>query len=168
MNNTGTTEYSPWWVLLENLLIGAMLVFGFLGMRFVSISGLPLLSTLWAAFLLIMLGYVLRRTLCRHCKSFGKLCHCGWGRYARLVTKPGTPGKYPLPWLGGLVWGIFMGLPILIMLSGVLAGSIMIADILPFLIPFFVLVIINSVLHVKDCRACCMRAVCPGSAAKAS
>ncbi|HOG65463.1 MAG TPA: hypothetical protein PLD82_08515, partial [Spirochaetota bacterium] len=108
MSDEKTSEYSPWWVLLENLLIIAMLVFGFLGMRFVAINGFPLLSTLWAAFLLIMLGFVLRRTLCRHCKSFGKLCHCGWGRYARLVTTPGTPGTYPLPWLGGLVWGIFM------------------------------------------------------------
>lgn len=168
MKNTGTGEYSSWWVLLENLLIGAMLVFGFFGMRFVSIGEFPVLSVSWAAFILVMLGYVLRQTLCSHCAYFGKRCHCGWGKYASLIVKKKAEGTYPLPWLGGLVWGIFMLFPLMVIVAGIVLSAVELSSVLPCLIPFVVLVIINGLLHMQDCRACCMRKVCPGSAVKAS
>ena len=162
----GLEEASKSYVILENILIIATIIVGFLGMYPLGFAGIPIVSILYALFLFIMLGFTLRKHLCSACYYYGKYCHCGWGKLAASVCKKDS-GNYAL---GGklalLTWGILMGLPIIGMILVMILGQASLAEEMIYFIPFIILVIINGIMHKKDCTECKMRFVCPGSAAK--
>jgi len=130
------------------------------------IYNIPIVSILYVLILVIMLGFVLRKHLCTKCFYYDKWCHCGWGKLSSLLYKKDS-GNYDL---GGKLalptWGILMGLPLIGMIAVVIIDKALFLQELVIFIPFLILVIINVVLHKKDCNKCKMRFICPGSASK--
>ncbi len=154
------------YVLFENLVILAMMTLGFLGMYPVRIKNVPVVSIVYVLFSLLMLGFVLRKHLCSGCYYYGKRCHCGWGKLASAVCREDSGNNELGGKLALLTWGVVMGLPVIVMILIVILDKATLMGELYFFVPFVVLVIINSILHVVDCKKCKMRYVCPGSAAK--
>ena len=76
----GIESASKAYAIIENLVIVITIAVGFVGMMpLVNVAGVPILSIVYAAFLVTSLGFVLRKHLCTHCHYHGKWCHCGWG-----------------------------------------------------------------------------------------
>jgi len=163
---SGIEESKRSYVLFENILILILVVLGFFGMYPLGVRSIPIISISYVLFAVLMLVFVLRKHLCTRCYYYDRLCHCGWGELASLFYKKDT-GNYEL---GGklalFTWGIIMGFPMIAMIVIVVMGKATLVDELIFFIPFVIAVTINGILHVKDCKECKMRAICPGSAAK--
>lgn len=162
----GIEESKGSYVLFENILILILVVLGFFGMYPLRVRSIPIISISYVLFAVLMLVFVLRKHLCTSCYYYDKWCHCGWGKIAsRFYEK--ESGNYEL---GGklalFTWGIIMGFPMIAMIVIVVMNKATLVDELLFFIPFVILVAINGLLHVKDCRECKMRSICPGSAAK--
>jgi len=162
----GIEESKPWYVLFENFIILVIVILAFFGMYPLGIRGIPVISISYAVFTVLMLVFVLRKHLCTRCYYYNKWCHCGWGKLASLFYKKDT-GNYEL---GGklalFTWGIIMGFPMIVMIAIIFMEKAALVDEHIFFIPFVILVAINGILHVKDCKECKMRLICPGSAAK--
>ena len=154
------------YVIFENVLFLVLIVLGFLGMYPLSISGVPFVSILYALFIIIILFFVIRKHLCTSCYYYDKWCHCGWGKLSYVMYIKDSGNQEVGGKLAGLTWGVLMGLPIIGMIAVIIMGKSSLTNELIFLIPFIVLVVINSILHVKDCQKCKMRFICPGSGAK--
>ncbi|HEY60230.1 MAG TPA: hypothetical protein G4N92_06055 [Anaerolineae bacterium] len=162
----GIQEAKKSYAVFENVLFLVLIALGFMGMYYLSVSGLPFISMLYALFAVIMLAFVLRKHLCTGCCYYDKWCHCGWGKLSSAMFKEDSGNQKLGGKLAGLTWGILMGLPIIGMIAVVIMGKSSLTDELIFLVPFIVLVAINGILHVKDCQKCKMRFTCPGSGAK--
>lgn len=153
-------------VIKENILFILMLCLGFLGMKPFQINGWPVVSILYAAFGIWMLGFFLRKHLCTHCYYYDKLCHCGWGRLASALYKKGS-GNQALGYRLVLpVWGILMFLPVLMMILALAMKKITMDEQAVYLLPFISIVIMNGILHNVDCKECKMKFICPGSPEK--
>jgi len=166
LHQDGIEGSKLWYVLFENIVILMMVILAFFGMYPLGVRGIPVISISYVVFTVLMLVWVLRKHLCTSCYYYDKLCHCGWGKLASSFCKKDS-GNYEL---GGklalLTWVIIMVFPILAMIMIVILGRESLIDMLPYLVPFTILVAINGILHMKDCRDCKMRFICPGSAAK--
>lgn len=162
--NKGIEKSSFGYVILENILILGNVLVGFWGMYSIKIFNLPVLSIIYATFILYMLTFALRKHLCTQCFYYGKTCHCGWGRLASGLYEQNLGNQKKGGKMAGATWATLMLVPIIaITIKLILNFS---NSLLFFLIAFVVLVIINLGLHVKDCKECKMKNCCPGSAAK--
>lgn len=166
LNHEGIEEVKKPYAIFENILFLVLIVLGFLGMYPISVCGIPFVSILYALFAVIMLVFVLRKKLCTNCYYYDKWCHCGWGKLSSTIYKKDSGNTELGGKLAGLTWGILMGLPIIGMIAVVIMGKASLKDELIFLIPFIVLVVINGIIHIKDCKKCKMRFICLGSGAK--
>ena len=164
--DNGIEEAKKTYAIFENVLFFVFIALGFLGMYPLSVSGIPFVSILYALFAVIMLVFVLRKHLCTHCYYYDKWCHCGWGKLSSVMFKKESGNQKLGGKLAGFTWGILMGLPILGMITVIVMGKTSLTEELVFLIPFIVLVVVNGILHIKDCKECKMRFICPGSGAK--
>jgi len=128
------------------------------------IYGFPIISVLYALFLIIMLLFVLGKHLCTHCYYYGKLCSTGWGKLSALMFGKNS-GNYQLGVkLAGVTWILVTAIPIVgIILALILEYS---PSNLTFLILFILLTPVNFVSHRKACEKCKMRFICPASMAK--
>ena len=162
----GIEEAKKAYAAFENMLFIALFVLGFMGMFKLTLIGLPLVSVSYALFIVIMLGFVLRKHLCTQCYYYDKWCHCGWGKLSSAMFKKDAGNQELGGKLAQLTWGIIMGVPIIGMAAVIIMDINSLTHELLFLVPFVILVAINGVLHVKDCRMCKMRFICPGSGAK--
>ena len=162
----GIEEAKKSYAIFENILFLVLIVLGFLGMYPLSLGGIPIISILYALFGVIMLAFMLRKHLCTTCYYYDKWCHCGWGKLSSAMFKKDSGNQVLGGKLAGLTWGILMGLPIIGMIAVVVIGKTSLTDELIFFVPFIVLVVINGILHKKDCEQCKMRFTCPGSGAK--
>ena len=150
----------------ENIVFIFLILFGFLIMYPFIIFGIPIISIIYVLYIIIMLGFFLRRQLCTTCYYYNKMCHCGWGKLSAKMFKKDcgnleSGGKIALfTWAIIMVLPIFMMIIILILVKGTLLYEMIV------FIPFIILVIITAILHKKDCEKCKMRFICPGSAAK--
>ena len=162
----GKNEFKKTHVLIENLLLIAQFVLGFIGMLAYKINSIPYLSIAYVLFALIMLGFVLRKHLCTHCFYYGKWCHCGWGKLSSLMYKKDSGNITIGAKTIGPTWGILMVVPILIMILAIVFNKVSFSNISLVFISYIILVIINGTIHVCDCKKCKMRFICPGSAAK--
>jgi len=162
----GKEEAKKSYAILENIFIIILIVTGFLGMYPLSIDGFSFLSIFYVLFVAVMLMFVLRKHLCTGCYYYGKWCHCGWGKLSSAMFKKDSGNQELGGTLAGLTWGIIMGLPIIGMLAVIISGKTPLIDELLFLIPFIILVVINAILHKKDCETCKMQCICPLSAVK--
>jgi len=164
--DNGIEEAKKSYAIFENVLLLLLIVLGFLGMYPLGFGNIPLVSILYALFVVIMLGFVLRKHLCTHCYYYDKWCHCGWGKLSSAMFKKDSGNQELGGKLAGLTWGILMGLPIIGMIAVIVMGKTSLTEEMIFLIPFIVLVVVNGILHIKDCKECKMRFICPVSGAK--
>lgn len=153
-------------IILENILLVALIAIGFLGMYPVSVAGIPLVSIVYMLFAAIMLGAVLRKHLCTHCYYHGRWCHCGWGKLSSAMFHAKSGDRHLGESLVMPTWGIILFMPVIVMALVIVLGIAPPILELWFLVPFVILVIVQGILHKKDCRQCRMRFICPGSAAK--
>ncbi|MCP4181494.1 MAG: hypothetical protein GY756_27335 [bacterium] len=160
----GIEKANPIYILFENVLIIGNLLAGFIGMYSVKTFGFPVLSVFYLIFVLTMLIFVLRKHLCTQCYSYGKSCHCGWGKLAEKLYKKGAGNQKLGGILAGVTWAILMGTPIIAITILIFVNFTYTALIC--LIICVIITAINNILHVKDCKECKMRDICPGSAYK--
>jgi len=160
----GLEDYPIGCVIGQNILFLAYFGIGFMGMLPLRIHGFPIISVLYALFLIIMLLLVLRKHLCAHCYYYGKLCSTGWGKLSVLMFGENS-GNYQLGVkLAGVTWILVTAIPIVgIILALVLEYS---PSNLTFLILFILLTPVNFVSHRKACEKCKMRFICPASMAR--
>ncbi len=154
------------YIVFENTLIVALLVFGYLGMKPISVHGIPILSIIYVLFTLIMLIFILRKHLCTHCYYYGKSCHCGWGHLSSKLFKKESGNQKAGGILAGITWGTIMVLPVISMVLLIITNEVKLKQEMLYLVSFVILTVINGVLHKIDCENCKMKYICPGSAAK--
>ena len=164
--SNGKNEYSKKHVFIENMLLIMQFAIGFIGMMSFQVNSIPYLSIAYALFAFIILGFFLRKHLCSHCFYYNKWCHCGWGKLSAMMYKKESGNKNLATKIIGPAWGILMALPILIMLLEIFLNKTTFTNIAIILFIYIIFVIINSAVHVCDCKKCKMRFNCPGSAAK--
>jgi hypothetical protein len=162
----GLENYPKSSVILTNTLL--LLWFGFAayGMSALKFAGLPIISTLYLLFALVMLGIVLRKHLCTHCYYYGKLCGSGWSKLSSCQFKHKS-GNYEFGMkLAGMTWGLLTIVPIIaipiamfIDKEFLISGGISLAG-------FIVIMIINQFGRKKGCSQCKMRYICKASVAK--
>jgi hypothetical protein len=162
----GIERVNTSYAIAENIVFILLSIFGFLIMYPLGISGIPFVSIIYVIFILIMLGFVLRRQLCTTCYYYDKMCHCGWGKVSSTMFKKDSGNLEPGAKAALFTWTIIMGLPIFGMVIVLILGKSMVLHELIFSIPFIILVLITAVLHFKDCAKCKMRFICPASATK--
>ena len=164
--DNGIEQVNLSYAILENIVFILLTIFGFLIMYPLNIIGIPIVSIVYVIFILVMLGFVLRRQLCTTCYYYDKMCHCGWGKVSSKMFKKDCGNLESGAKLALFTWAITMGLPIFGMIIVLILGkSTLIYELIVF-IPFIILVIITAILHFKVCEKCKMRFICPASAAK--
>jgi hypothetical protein len=154
------------YIVFENILIVALLVLGYLGMKTINIYRIPIVSLIYILFSFTMLIFFLRKHLCTHCNYYGKSCHCGWGHLSSKLFKKESGNQKLGGILAGITWGIIMILPIIVMVILIIIKEVERKEQILYLVPFVILTAINGFLHKVDCENCKMKYICPGSAAK--
>lgn len=164
--DNGIEQAEKSYVIFENILIGLMVLLGYIGMYPLKIFGIHLFSIMYLVFIIIMLVFVLRKHLCTQCYYYGKLCHCGWGKLSSGIYEKESGRQLLGGKLALFTWAVLMGMPVLGMTAVVLLKKAALMQELIFFVPFVILLAVNGYLHKKDCTECKMRYICPGSAAK--
>ncbi len=151
------------WIVAENLLyLSTWVAAGWLVWP-LQWQGWPVATLAWTAVVLVF-QVLLKKHNCSGCHYYGKSCHLGWGRLASRLFKPdcGDPRT-------GMRLALFYVLsPPLFLIAGILIGVF--ADVgtlhWAILAGYVVLNAVSFPVRLKGCRACAMRLVCAGSAAK--
>ena len=138
--------YGPGQIIIENVLIVAHIALGAWAML-----SIPYLSIIYVLFLLFMLLILLRKHLCTHCCYYGKLCHSGWGKLAKIFKQHSGNMKLAKP-AAGMTWGVLMGLPILVSI-GLCLFDFNILRIIQLAL-LIVFATIQAIIHKKDCKTC--------------
>lgn len=151
-------EYSVAEIVAQNLFFLAYFGIGFMGMLSLRLFGIPLISIIYAIFLVIMLLFVLRKHLCTNCYYYGKKCSTGWGKISSLIFKEKS-GNYELGIkLAGITWGFATIVPIVTMSVSLILNFA--AYTLILMIVFILLSPVNFFLHKNACRRCKMKNIC--------
>ena len=160
----GFEEYPITTVIGQNLFFLIYFGIGFIGMLSLKIFNIPVVSLLYAIFLIIMLLFVLRKHLCTNCYYYGKTCSTGWGKLSSLMFKEKS-GNYELGIkLAGITWGLATLIPIIgIIISLILNFSVYRLVLLGL---FILLTPINFISHKNSCKRCKMRTICPATMIK--
>ncbi len=162
----GKEDYKKGYITFENVLIFSQIVLGSIILYPLKYAHIPFVSIIYVLFVVIMLAFVLRKHLCTHCYYYGKNCHCGWGKLSSALYNARS-GKYKFGGkLAALTWGISILLPLIAIPFLLYFGLPHIQYSIYLYISFVAVIAINGYFHVKDCKECKMRYICPGSAAK--
>ena len=149
----------------QNMFFGIYFTIAFIGMSFLQINNIPIVSIIYIVFISIMLIFVLRKYLCTHCFYYGKVCCTGWGKLAACLFKQNS-GNYELGGkLAGVTWMLAMFLPLIGMVIALILNWFSITITL-LLVVFIILSVVNFFIHKESCVKCKMRFICPGSVAK--
>ncbi len=160
----GLEKYPVSFIIGQNIFLFIYFGIGFIGMLPLRIHGFPIISVLYAIFLITMLLFVLRKHLCTNCYYYGKLCNTGWGKISALMFSKNS-GNYQLGIkLANITWIVATMLPIAGII-GVLILNYSIINLILFTL-FILLTPVNFVIHKKACEKCKMRLFCPASMAK--
>ena len=160
----GLEDYPLTTVIGQNLFFIAYFVLGIVGMWNLKLMKIPVISILYALFLIIMLIFVLRKHLCTNCYYYGKRCNTGWGKLAKMMFEKDS-GHYKLGVkLAGITWGLATLIPII----GIITVLIFKFELylLAILFLFILLTPINFTIHKHSCTKCKMRNICPASMVK--
>ncbi|RKY15058.1 MAG: hypothetical protein DRP63_07495 [Planctomycetota bacterium] len=160
----GIEKYPVSRVILQNLFFLTYFGIGFVAMLPLQVFGFPIVSVLYALFLVITLLFVVRKHLCTHCYYYGRMCSTGWGCLSAAMFKKDS-GSYQLGvTLTGITWMFATVTPI----GGTILALVIDFSFLSllFLIVFILLTPVSIISHRNDCRKCKMRFVCPASMAK--
>ena len=161
----GLEKYPITVVIGQNLFLALYFGLGAAGMWNTKIAGAPAVSLIYIIFLVVMLGFVLRKHLCTNCYYYNKMCSTGWGKLAAIFFKKNS-GNYELGIkLAQITWGTATIFPIIIMAISLIAKFK--TRVLILLIAFLILSSANFMIHKYSCTRCKMRNICPASMAKA-
>ncbi len=160
----GFEEYPYSIVISQNLFFLLYFGTGFAGMLSLKIFEIPLISILYAIFIVVMLLFVLRKHLCTNCYYYGKRCSTGWGKLSSLMFKEKS-GNYELGIkLANITWALATLTPIIgIIISLFINFS---GYKLALLLLFVVLTPVNFLFHKNSCKRCKLRNICPASMSK--
>ncbi len=160
----GFEEYPYSIVISQNLFFLLYFGTGFTGILSLKIFEIPLISILYAIFIVVMLLFVLRKHLCTNCYYYGKRCSTGWGKLSSLMFKEKS-GNYKLGIkLAGITWGLATLIPIIGIIISLMLNFTMYRLILLGL--FILLTPINFISHKNSCKRCKMKNICLASMAK--
>jgi len=160
----GFEEYPYSIVISQNLFFLLYFGTGFTGILSLKIFEIPLISILYAIFIVVMLLFVLRKHLCTNCYYYGKRCSTGWGKLSSLMFKEKS-GNYELGIkLANITWALATLTPIIgIIISLFINFS---GYKLALLLLFVVLTPVNFLFHKNSCKRCKLRNICPASMSK--
>ncbi|RKY16366.1 MAG: hypothetical protein DRP63_05515 [Planctomycetota bacterium] len=162
--NEGVERYPASRVVWQNLFFVVWFGVGVVGMLPLQVLGFPIVSVLYALFLVITLLFVVRKHLCTHCYYYGRMCSTGWGRLSAAMFKKDS-GSYRFGVrFAGITWMFATVTPIIGTIVALVIDYSLLS--LLFLIVFILLTPINIISHRNDCRKCKMRFICPASMAK--
>ena len=160
----GWESHPWWWVLGENVLMWVPWVIGFVVMWPLQVAGVPVVSLGYALFILVTIGWLLKKHNCSTCVYYGKWCHLGWGKYAALICKRDSGN----PETGAKLAIVYVILP-LIPIVGAVTVALLHGSSWALLIAMVVFVAFNAAafaVRPQACSRCRRRYTCPGSAAK--
>ncbi len=145
-------KYPFAWIILQNFAIIAMFVIGFIGMLPVKLKHIPVVSISYAMFIIVLIGFVLRKHLCTNCYYYDKLCSTGWGKLSALLFKKISGNYNKGVKLARITWTLIMLIPVIIM---ILVKNLK-------LLSLFVFIgFLNLVIHKQACKRCKMKKICP-------
>ncbi len=157
-------KYPVWWIIGQNVVFIAYFTLGAILLSPVKISGFPVLSVIYALFLVVMLVFVLRKHLCTNCYYYDRWCSTGWGKLASLLYRKDS-GNYDLGIkLAGFTWGIGVALPLIFPFLMIFWKHGF--GWLPLWILFIFLTLVVMLWHKKSCSRCKMAKSCPASMAR--
>ncbi len=160
----GREEFPPGWIIGENLLYFAgWTLAGALLWPIRVVSGLPLLTILWAV-LVIVIQIALKKHLCSGCYYYDRRCHLGWGKLAARLFPPDS-GSVKL----GMKLTMFYIIPppIILLIALILAFSVGAGWLYWTMITVYLLLnLLTFPVRKLGCGQCTMRDVCAGSAVK--
>ena len=157
----GLEEYPVTWVIGQNIFFIVYFGVGVTGLWGIQIHGIPILSISYIVFLVTMLIFILRKTLCTRCSYYGRRCNTGWGLLSSWMFKKRAGSNSIGVKLAGVTWLLVSLIPI-IGISYLLVVDFMVSR-LTLLIVFIFLTLINFLIHRESCRKCEMQSVCPMS-----
>jgi len=161
---SGTESFSLLRIIGENLLqLGMWIAAGYLLWPIVSVFGLPLLTVLWAA-LVVVIQILLKKHNCSGCFYYDKLCHLGWGKISSALFEQDSGD----PNVGSKLSLFYIVPPPIILVTSIIFAAVgKVAWIYwATLALYLVLNIATFLLRKKSCGLCVMRQVCFGSATK--
>ena len=160
----GTESFSLLGVIGENLLhLGAWILVGYLLWPVLTVAGVPLLTILWAA-IVVVVQILLKKHNCSGCYYYGKSCHLGWGKIssAMFAQDSGDPN------IGARLSLFYIVPPPVVMITAIVFGAIE-GIAWGYWVALGLYVVFNIAtfpVRKKSCSICAMRNVCSGSAAK--
>ncbi len=161
----GIEKYSLASAISQNLFFVIYFTIAFIGMSFLQINNIPIVSVIYIIFIGVMLIFVLRKHLCTHCFYYGKVCGTGWGKLAGCLFKKNS-GNYTLGGkLAKITWISAMFLPLIVMIIALILNWFSITLTI-LLVVFIMMSVVNFFIHKKSCVKCKMRFICSGSTAK--
>ncbi|RLI55425.1 MAG: hypothetical protein DRO93_11945 [Candidatus Thorarchaeota archaeon] len=160
----GFEEYPITTVITQNLFFLIYFGIGFIGLLPLKLFNIPIISLLYAIFLIVMLLFVLRKHLCTNCYYYGKRCSTGWGKLSSLMFKERSGNYESGIKLAGITWGLATLMPVI----GIIISLILNFTIyeLGLILLFISLTPVNFILHKNSCKKCKMRNICPASMVK--
>ncbi len=161
----GWEEFPKWWVFLENLQFLLYWAVGFVGMYWLQADGLPVVSILYAAFIVVVVGIVLKKHNCATCYYYDKWCHLGWGKLAAKMFERDAGNRKLGMKIANVVYPLIAFGPLAAMvISLILKFRVIVLGCL--IVYFFWGILQFAILRKEGCRRCKLRYVCEGSAAK--
>jgi hypothetical protein len=162
----GLEKFPTSWIIGQNLFLTFYFAMAFIGMYPLQIYRIPIVSLLFAIYIILMLVFVLRKHLCTNCYYYGKSCHVGWGKLSACLFKQKS-GNYELGGkLANVTWILVATiLPIIGIGAVVIWKWVSLYYTLLFIV-FIVMSGLNFAIQKKSCEKCKMRFICPGSLAK--
>ena len=160
----GREKYGRGQIIGENILVLLNVSVAMYAMWDVKLFEIPIATLIYGAFVTFMLLIFLRKNLCTHCYYYGKTCHCGWSKLAKFYKK--QSGNLAIAKkAAGVTWGVLTALPVLVTL--ILAVVDYRLERIIVLLILIVFLILQGLIHKKNCDTCKMRYSCPGNAYKA-
>jgi len=160
----GVEEYPKAGIILGNILMLLWIALGTIGCWFL----FPLAAWLYLAFVIIMIGIVLRKLLCTNCYYYNKWCCMGWGKFSALLFKEGNIEKFNKnigQKLAPATYGILTLLPLILIVISLIQGFTLSKIVVLFLL-LLVSFYSGTISRRKTCAKCKMRLMCKGSAVK--
>ena len=164
LNEQGRERYPLSTVIIENLFfvlwlgIGATLMWGFM----------PALAVAYVIFGVVMMGVVMRISVCGSCYYHNKMCHTGWGKLSALYCRQRDLSRFGKGFSGALIPLFYGSMAVAPLVLGGISTARHFTPLKGALVALFVFVVVMSsvVLRKKSCATCKMRDICPGAAVK--
>jgi hypothetical protein len=161
----GTESFPVGWIVGENLLyVLGWGIAGFLLWPLWLFAGVHVFTIGWVV-LVLAVQILLKKHNCSGCYYYGKRCHLGWGKLASLMFSQDSGSAD----VGKVLSLFYVVTPPLILIVAVIFGAFCRPQSY-YWVAIGLYVILNLAafpVRVAGCRACAVREVCLGSAAKA-